>query len=394
MTQRSLFRYFKTSPEIIRLAVMLYDRYPLCPLPEQRRTRSFHREQAKKGEKTLIRRSSSFAGLAALFLLGSGQDAQAISKLEFGPFTLALNGTLHTTALYGTNEGNTQLSSPNDLTAALGFLHQIGDLTFGFGLSIDVYYDIEAGPDALTVSDPGPAIYLKGPRFGMLAFNLTSSASGTNCVEEPSAGQNFAADQFVGMGTCPSFDSRSTFYYKTPDLGGGFSVALSYMPKFGQNVESGEAEEDASIALVYAATAADGAKWTASTGFERVLDVKGGGPTSDSWQAGVNRAKAGWTIGAAAAMTTFDQNAGKESALGIGVVRDLTDRWQASLGANWSNSTYDGADLTETSVALIASYGVIAKRLAVNFGLWQVETEDQGTTVQDTRLGTGLTFSF
>jgi putative transposase len=29
MTHRSLFRYFKTSPEIIRLAVMLNVRYPL-----------------------------------------------------------------------------------------------------------------------------------------------------------------------------------------------------------------------------------------------------------------------------------------------------------------------------------------------------------------------------
>ena len=29
MTQRSPFRYFKTNPEIIRLAVMLYVRYPL-----------------------------------------------------------------------------------------------------------------------------------------------------------------------------------------------------------------------------------------------------------------------------------------------------------------------------------------------------------------------------
>ena len=29
MTKRSLFRYFKTSPEIIRLAVMLYVRFPL-----------------------------------------------------------------------------------------------------------------------------------------------------------------------------------------------------------------------------------------------------------------------------------------------------------------------------------------------------------------------------
>ncbi len=29
MTRRSPFRYFKTSPDIIRLAVMLYVRYPL-----------------------------------------------------------------------------------------------------------------------------------------------------------------------------------------------------------------------------------------------------------------------------------------------------------------------------------------------------------------------------
>jgi putative transposase len=29
MTKRSSFRYFKTSPEIIRLAVMLYVRFPL-----------------------------------------------------------------------------------------------------------------------------------------------------------------------------------------------------------------------------------------------------------------------------------------------------------------------------------------------------------------------------
>ncbi|MDW4551564.1 IS6 family transposase, partial [Defluviimonas sp. D31] len=29
MTHRSPFRYFKTSPEIIRLAVMMYVRFPL-----------------------------------------------------------------------------------------------------------------------------------------------------------------------------------------------------------------------------------------------------------------------------------------------------------------------------------------------------------------------------
>jgi len=32
MTQRSLFRYFKTSPEIIRLAVTMYMRFPLSLL--------------------------------------------------------------------------------------------------------------------------------------------------------------------------------------------------------------------------------------------------------------------------------------------------------------------------------------------------------------------------
>jgi putative transposase len=32
MTQSSLFRHFKTSPEIIRLAVMMYVRFPLSLL--------------------------------------------------------------------------------------------------------------------------------------------------------------------------------------------------------------------------------------------------------------------------------------------------------------------------------------------------------------------------
>jgi putative transposase len=31
MTKRSAFRYFKTSPEIIRLAAMMYVRFPLSP---------------------------------------------------------------------------------------------------------------------------------------------------------------------------------------------------------------------------------------------------------------------------------------------------------------------------------------------------------------------------
>ena len=31
MTKQSPFRYFKTSPDIIRLAVMLYVRFPLSP---------------------------------------------------------------------------------------------------------------------------------------------------------------------------------------------------------------------------------------------------------------------------------------------------------------------------------------------------------------------------
>ncbi len=31
MSKRSPFRYFKTSPDVIRLAVMLYIRFPLSP---------------------------------------------------------------------------------------------------------------------------------------------------------------------------------------------------------------------------------------------------------------------------------------------------------------------------------------------------------------------------
>jgi hypothetical protein len=35
MTKRSPFKYFKTSPEIIRLAVMLYVRFPLLAFPQR-----------------------------------------------------------------------------------------------------------------------------------------------------------------------------------------------------------------------------------------------------------------------------------------------------------------------------------------------------------------------
>jgi len=35
MTKRSPFKYFKTSPEIIRLAVMLYVRFPLLTFPQR-----------------------------------------------------------------------------------------------------------------------------------------------------------------------------------------------------------------------------------------------------------------------------------------------------------------------------------------------------------------------
>ncbi len=50
--------------------------------------------------------------------------------------------------------------------------------------------------------------------------------------------------------------------------------------------------------------------------------------------------------------------------------------------------------MTETSVALTASYGVMTKILAVNFGLWQVETVNHRTTTEDARLGTGLSYLF
>ena len=47
MTKRSPFRYFRTSPEVIRLAVMMYVRFPLSlrnveDLPHERGIDVFH----------------------------------------------------------------------------------------------------------------------------------------------------------------------------------------------------------------------------------------------------------------------------------------------------------------------------------------------------------------
>lgn len=331
--------------------------------------------------------------LLALLLLAAPQ-ASAVEPVKLGPLTLVLDGTLHATALYGSDTREVSTSTPHDLTAALGYLAPIGDLTFGLGVSVDVDYDSEAEQsDRLTLSDPDPAIYLQGDRFGKLAYSLTSTASGENCVEAPSAGENFWSTDYVTNGTCPSFDSRSVLYYQTPALSGGVALAVSYMPDWGEEVDDGDAEEDVSIAMVYAATGANGAEWSASLGYERVLSIKGEGSPSDSYQAGINRTKDIWTVGASAALTDFDDS-GQDSAIGLGVLCQLTERWQASLDANWSRSTADGADLTETSLSAIAAYAILQDRFLVDFGLWQLNARDAGAQSDKILAGVGLTLIF
>jgi len=50
MTKRSPFRYFRTSPEIIRLAVMLYIRFPLSLRYVEDLARARHRGELRDGQ--------------------------------------------------------------------------------------------------------------------------------------------------------------------------------------------------------------------------------------------------------------------------------------------------------------------------------------------------------
>jgi hypothetical protein len=235
---------------------------------------------------------------------------------------------------------------------------------------------------------------LKGEKFGYLAYSYTSSAIGEHCIEAPSTGDNFGQADYVTVGTCPAFDTRSVFFYRTPELGHGLKLAVSYMPETGfESVEAGDVAQSASVALILEQTDTAGAEWTGSLGVEKVLKVECGGPEATAFQAGLNRAKDGWTIGGAVAI--IDNGDGTEDqGWGLGVSREINEKLTVSLGVDHSQSRSDGENLDETSVAIVGMYSVVPDKLILDGGLWQVRSTDEG--VRDDRLvvGIGLSLSF
>lgn len=87
-------------------------------------------------------------------------------------------------------------------------------------LGVCLLADLAARP-LITPTEPylDPGIWVEGETFGYLAYSYTSSAIGEHCVEAPSTGDNFGSGDYVTVGTCPAFNSRSVLFYRAPDLG-------------------------------------------------------------------------------------------------------------------------------------------------------------------------------
>ena len=159
------------------------------------------------------------------------------------------------------------------------------------------------------------------------------------------------------------------------------------------DVDLGEASESASVALGYTGETADGATWTGSFGFEKVLAVNGGGAKATAWQLGINRAKDGWTIGAAAAVTDNGDGT-EERAFGLAVLRVVSEKLTLSGGLNLSHSGIGGADLSETSLSLIGLYQIAPDTAMLEAGIWQIRTDDAGARSQRTVVGLGVSLYF
>jgi hypothetical protein len=318
--------------------------------------------------------------------------ALALEPLTFGNFEARFEGGLNATAVR--DRGETLTSGYLDFY--LTFTQPIGGLTFGAELFSEIVYDSEADRELSVLDDPyiDLGLWLEGEGFGYLAYSYTSSAIGEHCIEAPTTGDNFGHADYVTVGTCPAFDTRSVLFYRTPDLGGGLQVAASYMPKTGfESVEVGEAAESASLALILDRMDETDAQWTGSIGVEKVLSVEGGGPKATAYQAGLNWARDGWTLGGSVAVTNNGDGT-EDRGLGLGVSRDGTDRFTASLGVNHSQSRAGGARLDETSVALIGMYSFVPDKVILDGGIWRIRSDDAGVADDRTVIGIGFSLYF
>jgi hypothetical protein len=316
----------------------------------------------------------------------------AFEALTFGDLSVTPEIGLNLTLV---RDGETVDAESGYLDLTLVWEREIGGLTFGVELFSEVAIDLRGDPKIDLVRpyiDPG--LWLEGERFGYLAFSYTSSTVGEHCVEAPSTGDNFGQGDYVAVGTCPAFDTRSVLYYRTPDLGDGLKVAASYMPETGfESVEAGEAAESASVALILDRTDPSGVQWTGSLGVENVLAVEGGGPEATAFQAGLNWAQGGWTLGGAMALTDNGDGTA-DRGFGLGVSRTFSDRFTASLGLNRSESRAGGAMLDETSAALIGMVSFVPDKAILDGGLWHVRRDDGGAQSEETIVGLGLSLYF
>jgi hypothetical protein len=319
----------------------------------------------------------------------TASPALSLEPLTFGSFEATFEGGLNATVVR--DDGETLTSGYLDFY--LIYQQPVGSLTFGAELFSEIVYDSEVDPALSIVDDPyiDLGLWLEGEGFGYLAYSYTSSAIGEHCIEAPSTGDNFGHGDYVTVGTCPAFDTRSVLFYRTPDLGRGLQVAASYMPETGfESIEVGQAAESISLALILDRTDGSDAQWTGSIGVEKVLSVEGGGPKATAYQVGLNWAKDDWTLGGSAAVTDNGDGT-RDRGLGLGASRDFDDKFTASLGVNHSQSRAGGANLDETSVALIGMYSFVPDKVILDGGVWRIRSDDAG--VVDDRTVTGLGFS-
>lgn len=323
---------------------------------------------------------------------GLGMPATAFEDMTFGNAAIATGGALNVTI-----EKSEDASTYGYLDGTLTFERAWSGLTFGAELYASLEYDDEADGDKLYIYDDpyiDPGLWLEGERFGYLAYSYTSSAIGEHCIEAPSAGDNFGHSDHLTVGTCPSWDSLSTLFYRTPELTHGLKFAVSYMAETAlEHADEGEAAEGVSAALIYDQADRSGAAWNGSFGFEKVLEMKGGGAKPTSWQAGLSREANGWAIGIAANLTVNGDGT-RDKAFGLGVQRQVNDHLRASIGYNRSESRATGAELDENSMSVLAAWHFVPDEVILDGGVWFTRSDSLGIGSNDTTVAIGFSYYF